>query len=107
MEVRSPAKTACFGPFKLDLKAGELRKDTRKIRLQEQPFQILKMLLEHPGEVVSREEIRQKLWPNDSRWTPIPDGKAGREKASAHHRNDACSELVRGAQAPRAHQQVR
>src|SRR5215831_14323101 len=58
--------TVCFGPFKLDLKAGELLQDGRKIRLQEQPFQVLKMLLQHPGEVVSREEIRKKLWPNDT-----------------------------------------
>src|SRR6516225_3510638 len=56
----------CFGPFKLDLKAGELLQDGRKILLQEQPFQVLKMLLAHPGEVVTREEIRKKLWPNDT-----------------------------------------
>src|SRR6516165_2721093 len=56
----------CFGPFKLDLKAGELLQDGRKILLQEQPFQVLKMLLQHPGEVVTREEIKKKLWPNDT-----------------------------------------
>jgi eukaryotic-like serine/threonine-protein kinase len=56
----------CFGPFKLDLKAGELYQDGRKIRLQEQPFKVLRMLLERPGEVVNREEIRKKLWPNDT-----------------------------------------
>ena len=55
----------CFGPFKLDLKAGELHQDGRKILLQEQPFQVLKMLLEHPGQVVTR-EIRKKLWPRDT-----------------------------------------
>src|SRR5579863_4560414 len=55
-----------FGPFKLDLKAGELHEDGRTIRLQEQPFQVLRMLLEHSGEVVTREEIRRKLWPNDT-----------------------------------------
>jgi DNA-binding winged helix-turn-helix (wHTH) protein len=53
-----------FGPFELDIRAAELRKDGRRIRLQDQPFQILLMLLERPGEVVLREEIRQKLWPN-------------------------------------------
>jgi DNA-binding winged helix-turn-helix (wHTH) protein len=53
-----------FGPFQLDLKAGELCREGRKILLQEQPFQILKMLVEHPGEVVSREEVRQRLWPS-------------------------------------------
>ena len=67
MEDLIPTRQAvCFGPFKLDLKAGELHQDGRKIRLQEQPFQVLKMLLEHPGEVVSREEIKKKLWPNDT-----------------------------------------
>ena len=50
----------------MDLKAGELLQDGRKIRLQEQPFQVLKMLLEHAGEVVTREEIKKKLWPNDT-----------------------------------------
>jgi len=53
-----------FGPFELDLRTAELRKDGRRIRLQDQPFQILLMLLEHPGEVILREQIRQKLWPN-------------------------------------------
>ena len=52
-----------FGPFELDLRARELRKEGRRIRLQEQPFQILRMLLESPGEVVTREDIRKGLWP--------------------------------------------
>jgi TolB-like protein/DNA-binding winged helix-turn-helix (wHTH) protein/Tfp pilus assembly protein PilF len=47
----------------LDLRAGELRKHGLRVRLQEQPFQILTMLLEHPGEVVTREELQKKLWP--------------------------------------------
>jgi DNA-binding winged helix-turn-helix (wHTH) protein len=55
-----------FGPFDLDLRSGELRKEGRRIRLQEQPFQILRMLLESPGEVVSREEIRNRLWPDET-----------------------------------------
>src|SRR5262249_1898959 len=55
-----------FGPFQLDLKAAELHKHGRKIHLHEQPFQVLKMLVEHPGEVVTREEIRKKLWPNNT-----------------------------------------
>jgi serine/threonine-protein kinase len=53
-----------FGPFELDLRRGELRKEGRRLQLQEQPFQILQMLLESPGEVVSREEIRKRLWPD-------------------------------------------
>jgi TolB-like protein/Flp pilus assembly protein TadD len=55
-----------FGAFELDLRAGELRKQGVKIKLQEQPFQILSMLLDHPGQVVAREELRRKLWPSDT-----------------------------------------
>lgn len=55
-----------FGPFDLDLRRGELHKGGRRIRLQEQPFQILRMLLESPGEVVSREDIRKRLWPDET-----------------------------------------
>ena len=55
-----------FGAFELDLRAGELQKGTRKILLQEQPFQILHMLVEQAGNLVTREEIRHKLWPNDT-----------------------------------------
>lgn len=60
------ANTARFGPFNLDLRAGELHKGGRRIRLQEQPFRILTMLLEHSGEVVTREEVQNRLWPNDT-----------------------------------------
>jgi eukaryotic-like serine/threonine-protein kinase len=56
-------RTRGFGVFEADLKTAELRKHGIRIKLQEQPFQILSLLLEHPGEVVSREELRQKLWP--------------------------------------------
>ena len=55
-----------FGPFELDVRAAELRKHGIRIRLHEQPFRILRMLLENPGEVVLREEIRKALWPNDT-----------------------------------------
>jgi TolB-like protein/DNA-binding winged helix-turn-helix (wHTH) protein/tetratricopeptide (TPR) repeat protein len=55
-----------FGVFELDLRAGELRKQGLKIRLQEKPFQVLALLLEHPGEVVTREELRQQLWAGDT-----------------------------------------
>ena len=53
-----------FGPYELDLRSAELRKNDFRIRLQDQPFQILVALLERPGEVVLREEIRKRLWPN-------------------------------------------
>jgi TolB-like protein/DNA-binding winged helix-turn-helix (wHTH) protein/Flp pilus assembly protein TadD len=55
-----------FGVFDLDLQAGELRKHGLRIRLQEQPFEVLAMLLERPGEVVTREELQKKLWPADT-----------------------------------------
>ncbi len=57
---------ARFGVFELDLAAGELRKSGAKLRLQEQPFQVLALLLDRPGDVITREEIRQKLWPVDT-----------------------------------------
>jgi Tol biopolymer transport system component/DNA-binding winged helix-turn-helix (wHTH) protein len=63
--VSSPSMIR-FGAFELDLRAAELRKNGHRIRLQEQPFQILVELLERPGQVVSREEIRKKLWPNNT-----------------------------------------
>jgi DNA-binding winged helix-turn-helix (wHTH) protein/Tol biopolymer transport system component len=66
MLVQPRSNIASFGPFQLDLKAGELHHHERSVRLQEQPFQLLKMLLEHPGEVVTRDEIRRTLWPNDT-----------------------------------------
>jgi TolB-like protein/DNA-binding winged helix-turn-helix (wHTH) protein/Flp pilus assembly protein TadD len=55
-----------FGVFELDLRAGELRKHGLRVRLQEQPLQVLAKLLEHPGEVVTREELQKKLWPADT-----------------------------------------
>jgi len=66
--MRAPPSSTVvhFGPFRLDLKAGELHQDGRSVRLQEQPFKVLKMLLEHSGEVVTRDEIRRSLWPNDT-----------------------------------------
>lgn len=55
-----------FGAFALDLRSGELRKNGRTIRLPEQPCRVLAILLEHAGEVVAREELRQQLWPADT-----------------------------------------
>src|SRR5438552_5318427 len=53
-----------FGIFEADLRAGELRRNGSKIKLQDQPFQLLALLVERPGEVVTREELRGKLWPD-------------------------------------------
>jgi DNA-binding winged helix-turn-helix (wHTH) protein len=58
--------TIRFGAFEADFRSGEIRKRGVKIRLQEQPLQILQLLLQHPGEVVTREELRQKIWPADT-----------------------------------------
>src|SRR6266852_575536 len=60
--TESRAQTRGFGVFEVDVRAEELRKRGVRIKLQEQPFQILCLLLEHSGEVVTREELRQKLW---------------------------------------------
>src|SRR5215472_9045414 len=66
MPAPAQRQIVIFGPFTLDLKAGELHRDGRAILLQEQPFLVLKMLLERPGDVVTREELRRALWPNDT-----------------------------------------
>jgi TolB-like protein/DNA-binding winged helix-turn-helix (wHTH) protein len=55
-----------FGPFQADVQAGELRRDGAKVLLQEQPFQVLVALLERPGELVWREDLRQQVWPEDT-----------------------------------------
>ena len=55
----------CFGDFEVDLRSGELLRNGVKVKLQEQPFQILAMLLENPGETVTRKELRTRLWPVD------------------------------------------
>ena len=65
-DAASTREVVRFGVFELDLRSGELRRQGLRIRLQEQPFQVLAMLLEHPGEVMTREELRKKLWPADT-----------------------------------------
>ena len=51
-----------FGAFELDLRTGELRKHGIRLKLQDQPFQVLRALVERPGELVTREEIRRRIW---------------------------------------------
>jgi TolB-like protein/DNA-binding winged helix-turn-helix (wHTH) protein/Flp pilus assembly protein TadD len=60
------SRTIRFGLFEVDLRAGELRRNGAKIKLQEQPFRFLVILLQHPGEIVTREELREQLWPVDT-----------------------------------------
>src|SRR5512136_1046364 len=55
-----------FNAYEVHLDTGELRKGGTRIRLPEQPFQVLRCLLERPGELVTREEIRERLWGNDT-----------------------------------------
>jgi DNA-binding winged helix-turn-helix (wHTH) protein len=62
----SPTKnTVRFGPFELDLNVWQLRKDGARVKIPQQPLQLLAMLLERPGLVFSREELCQRLWPSD------------------------------------------
>jgi serine/threonine-protein kinase len=72
-----------FGVFEVDLRTGELRKQGLKIKLRDQPFQILLLLLAHPGEVVSRGELQKQLWPADT----FVDFDRGLNKAVNHLRD--------------------
>src|SRR5271169_3797175 len=74
--MNSPASSSRkvrTGLFEIDLASGEVQKNGRKLPLQEQPFRILAMLLERPGEVVTREEVRKQLWP-DGTFVDFDDG---------------------------------
>jgi TolB-like protein/Flp pilus assembly protein TadD len=64
--VRPSDEVVRFGAFELNFRAGELRKQGAKVKLQEQPFQILQILLQRRGETVTREELQQKIWPCDT-----------------------------------------
>ena len=63
---RNGFQTVRFGDFEADLRVGEVRKAGSRIRLQDQPFKVLQVLLENPGHVVSREELQSRIWPEDS-----------------------------------------
>ena len=64
--MAAPRGLIRFGPFELDLTARELRRDGVQIRLQDQPFRVLAILAQRPGEVVTREELQQAIWPADT-----------------------------------------
>lgn len=72
-----------FGVFEVDLHTGELRKQGLKIKLRDQPFQILLLLLAHPGEVISRDELQKQLWPANT----FVDFERGLNKAVNHLRD--------------------
>ena len=65
-DIRFARAMVCFDVFQVDLRAGELRRDGRRVKLQEQPFRVLFLLMERAGEVVTREDLREKLWPADT-----------------------------------------
>jgi TolB-like protein/DNA-binding winged helix-turn-helix (wHTH) protein/Flp pilus assembly protein TadD len=66
MAIPTPSERVHFGVFEADLRSGELHKRGVRIKLHHQPFQVLTILLEHPGEVITREELKNKLWPLDT-----------------------------------------
>ena len=61
-----PAAVLSFGTFEVDLRAGELRKQGKRIKLQAQPLLVLKVLLGRPGEIVTRDELRSQIWSADT-----------------------------------------
>ncbi|HEV2290178.1 MAG TPA: winged helix-turn-helix domain-containing protein [Candidatus Acidoferrales bacterium] len=66
MSLSSPQRIARFGVFEADLRLEELRKRGSKIKIQELPFHVLAMLLERPGEIVTRQELQKRIWPSDT-----------------------------------------
>jgi TolB-like protein/DNA-binding winged helix-turn-helix (wHTH) protein/Tfp pilus assembly protein PilF len=66
MESPPPNSVVRFGTYKVSLQSREVHKAGLRIRLQQQPTKLLEILLEHPGEVVTREELRSRVWPNES-----------------------------------------
>jgi DNA-binding winged helix-turn-helix (wHTH) protein/Tol biopolymer transport system component len=65
-QVNNGSRTIRFGAFEADLHAGEVRKSGSRIKLQEQPFKVLQILLEHPGALVTREELQTRIWPEET-----------------------------------------
>ena len=65
VETRSPGILR-FATFEMDTRAGELRKKGKRIKLQEQPFQVLAVLVQRSGEAVTRDELRTQIWPQDT-----------------------------------------
>src|ERR1700758_3606502 len=68
MDSTGPSRVGVvrFGLFEVDPRSGELRKQGIKVKLQEQPFHLLRMLLEHPGEIITRDELQKKIWPAET-----------------------------------------
>ena len=118
MESRPSNAVVRFGTFELHEQAGELLKDGIRIRLQEQPLQILQILLEHPGKVITREELKKRIWPSDTfvdfdhginnaikRLRELPGAVAGeRVPARAHAESERALHRREGG---RSHRRVR
>src|ERR1700731_1522792 len=66
MEPLRPTSVVRFGTYEVSLRSGEVRKSGLRIRVQQQPMKLLEILLERPGEVVTREELRGRVWTNES-----------------------------------------
>jgi TolB-like protein/DNA-binding winged helix-turn-helix (wHTH) protein len=66
MEATDRTRRVRFDAFDVDMRSGEVRKHGIRLKLHHQPFQVLSLLLEHPGDVVTREELRRRLWPGDT-----------------------------------------
>src|SRR5215470_15797883 len=66
MEPTRPTSVARFGIYEISFQSGELRKAGIKIKVQQQPLKLLEILLEHPGEIVTRDELRTRIWPQES-----------------------------------------
>ena len=67
MALETPSREILrFGTFEVDFRAGELRKQGKRVKLQDQPLQVLAVLLQRPGDVVTREELRSQIWPEDT-----------------------------------------
>jgi TolB-like protein len=66
LQARPVRENICFGDFEADLRAGELRRRGIRVKLQVQPFQVLSLLLDRAGEVVTREELQKKIWSEDT-----------------------------------------
>src|ERR1700728_1481534 len=64
--LQNGSRTIRFGAFEADLHSGEVRKSGNRIKLQDQPFKVLQILLERPGELVTRDELQSRIWPDAS-----------------------------------------
>jgi TolB-like protein/DNA-binding winged helix-turn-helix (wHTH) protein len=86
MEAADRTRRIRFNAFDVDMRSGEVRKHGIRLKLHGQPFQVLSLLLEHPGDVVTREELRQKLWPGET----FVDFDTGLNSAVKKLRNALC-----------------